>query len=138
MNEVKELESELRAEGVRITRQRVAILSALSASADHPTAEELLERSRDFDQSVSLATVYRTLSVLEGRGAIQRNDFEGAGARFELSNRPHHDHLIDIDTGKVVEFRSDKIERLQEEIARELGYELVHHRMELYGKRKSR
>lgn len=133
---VDQLEDELRAEGVRITRQRVAILSALASSNDHPSADELLDRARERDASVSLATVYRTLSVLEHRGTVLRNDFDGTGARFELANKPHHDHLIDVDTGEVIEFNSPKIEQLQEEIAKELGYEIVHHRLELYGRIK--
>lgn len=133
---VDDLQHELRAEGVRITRQRVAILSALANSSDHPSAEEVLERSRKQDSSVSLATVYRTLSILEGRGTILRNEFDGTGARFELANKPHHDHLIDVDTGDVIEFTSPRIEELQAEIARELGYDIVHHRLELYGKMK--
>lgn len=133
---VDDLRHELRAEGVRITRQRVAILSALANSSDHPSAEEVLERSRKQDSSVSLATVYRTLSILEGRGTILRNEFDGTGARFELANKPHHDHLIDVDTGDVIEFTSPRIEELQAEIARELGYDIVHHRLELYGKMK--
>ena len=131
---VDSLEDELRAEGVRVTRQRVAILSALANSNDHPSAEELLERSRTHDESVSLATVYRTLTVLEERGTVIRNEFDGTGARFELANKPHHDHLIDVEAGEVIEFTSSKIEQLQEEIARELGYDLLHHRLELYGK----
>ncbi|RLQ88652.1 Fur family transcriptional regulator [Notoacmeibacter ruber] len=133
-----ELESELRAEGVRITRQRMAILAALAGSTDHPTAEELLARSRERDPSVSLATVYRTLSVLVESGTVLRNDFEGAGARFELANKPHHDHLIDLDTGDVIEFTSRRIEKLQEEIAEELGYDIVFHRLELYGRAKKK
>ncbi len=133
-----ELESDLRAEGVRITRQRMAILSALAGSTDHPTAEELLARSRGQDPSVSLATVYRTLSVLVDSGTVLRNEFEGAGARFELANKPHHDHLIDLDTGDVIEFSSKRIERLQEEIAEELGYDIVYHRLELYGRVKKK
>lgn len=133
---IKELENELRAEGVRVTRQRVAILSALLASSDHPSAEDLLARARQHDQSVSLATVYRTLGVLEARGTVLRNEFNGNGARFELANKPHHDHLIDVDTGQVVEFNSPKIEELQKEIAKELGYDIVHHRLEIYGRRR--
>ncbi len=131
---IDDLELELRAEGVRITRQRVAILSALANSGDHPSAEEILERSRKQDSSVSLATVYRTLAILVDRGTILRNEFDGTGARFELANKPHHDHLIDVDTGDVIEFTSPRIEELQAEIARELGYDMVHHRLELYGK----
>lgn len=134
---VDDLEYELRAEGVRITRQRVAILSALAGSNDHPTAENILERARNQDETVSLATVYRTLSVLVERGTVLRNEFDGTGARFELANKPHHDHLIDVDTGQVIEFTSPKIEQLQAEIARELGYDIVDHRLELYGRIKS-
>lgn len=134
---IDDLEHELRAEGVRITRQRVAILSALAGSNDHPTAENILERARKQDDTVSLATVYRTLSVLEERGTVLRNEFDGTGARFELANKPHHDHLIDVDTGEVIEFTSPKIEQLQAEIARELGYDIVDHRLELYGRIKS-
>lgn len=134
---IDDLEHELRAEGVRITRQRVAILSALAGSNDHPTAENILDRARNQDETVSLATVYRTLSVLVERGTVLRNEFDGTGARFELSNKPHHDHLIDVDTGQVIEFTSPKIEQLQAEIARELGYDIVDHRLELYGRIKS-
>ncbi len=135
---IDDLEHELRAEGVRITRQRVAILSALANSGDHPSAEEILERSRKQDSSVSLATVYRTLSILVDRGTVLRNEFDGTGARFELANKPHHDHLIDVDTGDVIEFTSPRIEELQAEIARELGYDIVDHRLELYGKLRTR
>lgn len=135
---IENLENELRTEGVRITRQRVAILSALANSSDHPSAEEILERSRKQDSSVSLATVYRTLSILVERGTILRNEFDGTGARFELANKPHHDHLIDIETGDVIEFTSPRIEELQAEIARELGYDIVDHRLELYGKARPR
>jgi len=135
---IDDLELELRAEGVRITRQRVAILSALANSGDHPSAEEILERSRIQDSSVSLATVYRTLSILVDRGTVLRNEFDGTGARFELANKPHHDHLIDVDTGDVIEFTSPRIEELQAEIARELGYDIVDHRLELYGKLRTR
>ncbi len=135
---IENLENELRTEGVRITRQRVAILSALANSSDHPSAEEILERSRKQDSSVSLATVYRTLSILVDRGTILRNEFDGTGARFELANKPHHDHLIDIETGDVIEFTSPRIEELQAEIARELGYDIVDHRLELYGKLRAR
>lgn len=134
---IDDLEHELRAEGVRITRQRVAILSALAGSNDHPTAENILDRARNQDETVSLATVYRTLSVLVERGTVLRNEFDGTGARFELANKPHHDHLIDVDTGQVIEFTSPKIEQLQAEIARELGYDIVDHRLELYGRIKS-
>lgn len=130
------MQAALRAEGVRITRQRTALLRVLSEADDHPDANELHRRAYARDKSVSLATVYRTLTVLEQRGVVHRHVFENAPARFETTDMPHHDHLIDVDTGEIVEFRSEKIERLQAEIAAELGYELVRHRLELYCRRR--
>ncbi len=132
----QEMEEALRAEGVRVTRQRTALLQVLAEALDHPDANELHRRAQEVDDTVSLATVYRTLSVLEDQGVIHRHAFEGGGARFEAADMPHHDHLIDLDTGAVVEFRSDKIEQLQAEIAREHGYEVVHHRLELYCRKR--
>ncbi|MGB3278075.1 MAG: Fur family transcriptional regulator [Pseudorhodobacter sp.] len=129
------LEIDLRAEGVRVTRQRMAILNVLREASDHPRAEDILTRARQQDPSVSQATVYRTLAILEKAGAVQRNEFDGAGARFELADRKHHDHLIDLDTGVVVEFHSARIEQLQAEIAAELGYDIEWHRLELYGRK---
>ncbi|MBJ3775207.1 Fur family transcriptional regulator [Acuticoccus mangrovi] len=134
----KKLEEALRADGVRITRQRAAILKVLSEAEDHPDATELHRRARDIDESVSLATVYRTLTALEEQGIVHRHSFEGTPARFETADLPHHDHIIDLDTGEVVEFRSDKIERLQAAIAEELGYDVVRHRLELYCRRKDK
>ena len=131
-----EMISDLRAEGVRVTRQRLAILQVLRAATDHPRAEDILTRARAQDPSVSQATVYRTLAVLEKAGTVQRNEFDGAGARYEISAAQHHDHLIDLDTGEVVEFHSDRLERLQEQIAAELGYEIEWHRLELYGRKR--
>lgn len=131
-----ELEAALRKEGVRVTRQRVAILKALADSGDHPDANELHGRAREIDSAVSLATVYRTLAVLEGQGVIHRHAFEGGGARFETAESPHHDHIIDVDSGEVVEFRNARIEQLQTEIALELGYEVVHHKLELYCRKR--
>lgn len=130
------LETALRDAGVRITRQRKGLLRILADAEDHPDANELHRRVHEVDPKVSLATVYRTLSVLESAGVIERHAFEGKPARFETSDRPHHDHLIDLDTGDVVEFRSEKIERLQAEIAVELGYDIVHHRLELYVRKR--
>lgn len=130
------LEQALRADGVRITRQRAAILKVLSEAADHPDANELHRRARDVEETVSLATVYRTLAALEAQGIVHRHVFEGTPARFETTDLPHHDHIIDLETGEVVEFSSEKIERLQAEIAHELGYDVVRHRLELYCRRK--
>ena len=138
MDASDELETDLRSEGVRVTRQRLAILHVLREAKDHPRAEDILSRARAQDPSVSQATVYRTLAVLEKSGTVMRNEFDGAGARYELANRDHHDHLIDLDTGAVIEFQSDKIERLQAEIAAALGYDIEWHRLELYGRRRPR
>ena len=135
-NRVEELEGVLRDGGVRVTRQRSAILKILATAEDHPDANELHRRAKEIDATVSLSTVYRTLSALEQQGVVQRHAFESATARFETADAPHHDHLIDIDTGAVIEFRSDKIEQLQAEIAAELGYDLVRHRLELYCRKR--
>jgi Fur family transcriptional regulator, ferric uptake regulator len=129
-------EAELRAQGVRMTKQRLTLLRVLAEGADHPDANAIFHRAFALDPSISLSTVYRTMRILEKSGAIQRLTFDDGRARFEHSDRAHHDHLIDVDTGKVIEFRSDKIEQLQAEIAAELGYEVVRHRLELYGRRK--
>ncbi|PST17261.1 transcriptional repressor [Mesorhizobium plurifarium] len=135
-NRLEELEGILREGGVRVTRQRAAILKILAEAEDHPDASELHRRAKEIDATVSLSTVYRTLSALEQQGVVQRHAFENATARFETADAPHHDHLIDIETGDVIEFRSDKIEQLQAEIAAELGYELVRHRLELYCRKR--
>lgn len=128
--------SALRKAGIRVTRQRIALLGVLADADDHPDAVELHERAKAVEPTVSLATVYRTLSVLEHEGVVHRHAFDGGGARFETTQNDHHDHILDVDTGEVIEFQSDKIEKLQDEIARELGYEVVHHRLELYCRKK--
>lgn len=134
--EDRDYEQVLRSAGVRITRQRQAILRVLSEAHDHPDAMELFARARAIDETVSLTTVYRTLKLLEGKGEIHRHAFEGGPARFEHADSSHHDHLIDLDTGKVIEFQSERIEALQREIADRLGYDIVHHRLELYGRKR--
>lgn len=133
---IEQLVDALKTAGVRITRQRAALLTVLAEADDHPDAVELQRRAEAEVPGISLSTVYRTLTELEAQGVIHRHQFDGASARFEHAESDHHDHMIDIETGKVVEFCSDKIERLQMEIAAELGYEIVHHRMELYVRRK--
>lgn len=135
-NQVKQFEDVLRADGVRITRQRTAILAVLAEASDHPDANELHRRAQEIDSAVSLATVYRTLSVLEKQGVVHRHSFADTSARFETADVPHHDHIIDIDTGKIIEFRSPEIELMQEEIADKYGYEIRHHKLELYCRRK--
>lgn len=123
---------DLRASGVRMTRPRQTILRVLAEAQDHPDASELFRRSHAIDDRVSLSTVYRTLRLLEIHGVIQRHAFDQGRSRFENADGEHHDHLIDIESGEVIEFRSDKIEQLQAEIARSRGYEIVRHRLELY------
>lgn len=133
---IKHLKEALRSEGIRITQQRTAILAALVGSDDHPTVEMLYQRANKLMNHVSLATVYRTVTVLVECGAVVKNEFDGSNTSFELANKPHHDHLIDIESGEVVEFVSEEIEIIQERIAKELGYEIVFHRLELYAKRR--
>lgn len=125
----------LRQAGVRVTRPRKVILGILAQGGDHPDALEIFRRAQEIDGAISLSTVYRTMNMLQEMGAIHRHAFEGGPSRFEEASGDHHDHLIDVETGDVIEFRSDRIERLQEEIARELGYEIVRHRLELYGRK---
>lgn len=127
----------LRKAGVRITRQRAALLDILASADDHPDAVELHRRAALVQPGISLSTVYRTLTALEEQGEILRHRFEGTPARFEHAVTDHHDHMIDVETGDVVEFCSERIERIQAEIAEELGYEIVHHRMELYVRKKT-
>ncbi|MCL4065706.1 transcriptional repressor [Pseudomonas sp. GX19020] len=122
----------LRDGGVRVTRQREALVRVLTESADHPDATELHRRAQVIDDTVSLATVYRTLTVLEREGVIHRHSFENGSARFEVAAQGHHDHILDLDSGEIIEFHSEKIEDLQRRIAAEMGYEIVHHRLELY------
>jgi Fe2+/Zn2+ uptake regulation proteins len=134
--EKQDYERDLRRAGIRITRPRKIILKILSDTEDHPDALGIHQRAAAIDPSISLSTVYRTMKLLEGLGAIHRHAFEGGPARFEQAGGDHHDHLIDLDTGDVIEFQSDRIEALQEEIARSLGYDIVHHRLELYGRKR--
>lgn len=129
-------ETVLRKAGVRITRPRRVILQILAEKDDHPDAMAIFRRAVRLDDSISLSTVYRTMKLLQDHGAIQRHAFEGGPSRFEPAHGGHHDHLIDVDTGNVIEFHSERIEQLQDEIARSLGYEIVHHRLELYVRKK--
>lgn len=115
---------------MRITRARRIILDILTSTEDHPDAMKIFHRAIEIDHSIALSTVYRTMNLLEEMGAIHRHAFNGGPSRFQQAHREHHDHLIDIDTDAVIEFKLDKIEKLQEEIARSLGYDIVHHRLE--------
>ncbi|MAB15195.1 MAG: transcriptional repressor [Parvibaculum sp.] len=119
--------------GMRMTDQRRVIAQVLSIATDHPDVEEVYRRASKVDDKISIATVYRTVRLFEEAGILERHDFRDGRSRYEQVTEDHHDHLIDVSTGRVVEFQNDEIERLQRIVARELGYDLVDHRLELYG-----
>ena len=121
--------------GLRMTDQRRVIAEVLSSADDHPDAEELYRRAAEIDPKISLATVYRTVRLFSDAGIIETHDFRDGRARYETADDDHHDHLIDVVSGEVIEFVDEEIEALQERIAAKLGYELVDHRLELYGKK---
>ncbi len=120
--------------GLKMTGQRRVILQVLGNSEDHPSVEDVYERAKKLDQSISIATVYRTLGLLDEMNLVIRHEFQEGYSRYEL-NWDHHHHLVDLETGKVIEFQNDELERLKIKIAKDLGYELVDHRLELYGKK---
>src|SRR5215217_3315610 len=126
------IEARCAATGMRMTEQRRVIARVLASSEDHPDVEELYRRCIKVDDRISISTVYRTMKLFEDAGIIERHDFREGRARYEQMREEHHDHLINLRTGEVIEFRSEDIERLQAEIARRLGYRLVDHRLELY------
>ena len=119
--------------GVRMTDQRRTIARVLSLAEDHPDVEEIHRRAVEIDSRISIATVYRTMRLFEEVGVVERHDFQDGRARYEEATDEHHDHLIDVRSGEVIEFVNEEIERLQEKIAAEHGYKLVAHRLELYG-----
>lgn len=119
--------------GLRLTSQRQTIVGVISDSDDHPSVEAIHRRAVRSDPKIAVATVYRTVRLLEEAGLLQRHDFGDGSARFEVHPDTHHDHLIDVQTGKIVEFVDPELEQLQEQIAEKLGYKLIDHRMELYG-----
>lgn len=124
--------------GLRITEQRKVIARVLSDSEDHPDVEQLHDRASRIDPGISIATVYRTVRLFEEAGVLDRHDFGDGRSRYEPAPESHHDHLIDVESGKVVEFVDPELEALQKQIAEKLGYRLVDHRMELYGVRLER
>ena len=124
--------------GLRITEQRKVIARVLGESDDHPDVEKLHERASAVDPGISIATVYRTVRLFEEAGILERHDFGDGRARYEAAAEAHHDHLIDVETGNVIEFVDDELEELQKRIAARLGFRLVDHRMELYGVSVSR
>lgn len=119
--------------GLKMTEQRRVISRVLSAATDHPDVEQVYRRAADIDAKISIATVYRTVRLLEDAGVIERLDFGDGRARFEETRDEHHHHLINVHTGEVIEFNSDELEAVKQKIARELGFELLGHRLELYG-----
>lgn len=127
------LEEQCVAKGMRMTDQRRVIARVIESSTDHPDVEELYRRAVAEDPRISISTVYRTVKLFEDSGIIERHDFRDGRARYETVPDEHHDHLIDLKSGRVIEFRNEEIEALQDAIARKLGYRLVDHRLELYG-----
>jgi Fur family transcriptional regulator, ferric uptake regulator len=128
----RNIEALCAAKGMRMTEQRRTIARVLADSDDHPDVEELYRRCVKVDDRISISTVYRTVRLFEDAGIIERHDFREGRSRYETSTESHHDHLINLRNGEVVEFKSEEIERLQAEVARKLGYKLVDHRLELY------
>ena len=124
--------------GVRLTEQRKIIAKVMSQSEDHPDVDELQRRVSKIDSKVSIATVYRTVKLFEESGIVSKHDFKGTKARYEQATTEHHDHLIDINTGEIIEFVNDDIEKLQKKVAEKLGYKLVDHRLELYGTKNNK
>ena len=132
LSERRNIEALCVAKGMRMTEQRRVIARVLAGSEDHPDVEELYRRCAKVDDRISISTVYRTVRLFEDAGIIERHDFREGRARYETSRETHHDHLINLRSGEVIEFQSDEIERMQAEVARKLGYKLVDHRLELY------
>ena len=133
---MNELETKCVTAGLKMTEQRRVILQVLADAADHPSVDTVYARARAVDPSVSIATVYRTLSLLDQLNLVQKHDFKASFSRFETNLRHHH-HLIDIESGNVIEFQNDRLEALKREIALELGYDLVDHTLELYGRKRT-
>jgi len=127
------IESKCISRGVRLTGQRRLVAKVMSESEDHPDVDELHKRVNKLDSKISIATVYRTVKLFEEAGIVAKHDFKGNKARYEEATREHHDHLIDVNTGEIIEFVNDDIEKLQQKVAEKLGYKLVDHRLELYG-----
>ena len=130
------IEQKCIAKGVKLTDQRKIIAKIMSDSQDHPDVDELYKRASKIDSKISIATVYRTVKLFEEAGIVAKHDFKGGKARYEELNEGHHDHLIDIKTGEIIEFVDEEIEKLQQKVAVKYGYKLVDHKLELYGIKK--
>lgn len=131
---ISNLEQRCAEAGLKMTGQRRIILEVLGTASDHPSVEDVYDRARKIDASISIATVYRTLSLLDELDLVTRHEFQEGYSRYEV-NWDHHHHLVDLESGEVIEFQNEELERLKVKIAKELGYELVDHRLELYGKK---
>ena len=124
--------------GLKLTEQRKIIAKVMSEASDHPDVDELYRRVSKIDTKISIATVYRTVKLFEEAGIVTKHDFKGGKARYEELSESHHDHLIDVKTGEIIEFVDDEIEKLQKKVADKYGYKLVDHKLELYGVKKSK
>ena len=133
-----EIENKCLQKGVRLTDQRKLVAQVMSDSDDHPDVDELHKRVSKIDSKISIATVYRTVKLFEESGIVSKHDFKGTKSRYEQVPNDHHDHLIDINTGEIIEFVNEDIEKLQKQVAEKLGYRLVDHRLELYGSKIKR
>ena len=133
----KNIEEKCIAKGVKLTDQRKVIAKVMSDSDDHPNVDELYKRVSKIDQKISIATIYRTVKLFEEAGIITKHDFKGNKARYEQLSEEHHDHLIDLKTGEIIEFVDEEIEKLQKKVADKYGYTLVDHKLELYGIKKN-
>ena len=133
-----DIENKCNKKGVRLTDQRKLVAKIMSESDDHPDVDELHKRVNKLDSKISIATVYRTVKLFEEAGIVAKHDFKGNKARYEQAPKEHHDHLIDINTGEIIEFVNDDIEKLQKRVAEKLGYKLVDHRLELYGTKNNK
>ena len=131
------IEEKCLAKGVKLTEQRKIIAKVMSNSKDHPDVDELYKRVLNVDPKISIATVYRTVKLFAEAGIVTKHGFKGEKARYEELSESHHDHLIDINTGEIIEFVDEEIEKLQEKIAEKFGYDLVDHKLELYGRKKN-
>ena len=130
------IEQKCISKGVKLTEQRRIIAKIMSDSQDHPDVDELYKRASKIDSKISIATVYRTVKLFEESGIVAKHDFKGGKARYEELSEGHHDHLIDIKTGEIIEFVDEEIENLQKKVADKYGYKLVDHKLELYGIKK--
>ena len=130
------IEQKCIAKGVKLTDQRKIIAKVMSEANDHPNVEELYNRVSKIDSKISIATIYRTVKLFEEFGILAKHEFKGGKARYEQLNESHHDHLIDIKSGEIIEFVDQEIEKLQKKVAEKYGYNLVDHKLELYGVKK--